>query len=154
MCEGITSVKDKIWVKNERNTLTMMDINGKVLNTLRTKFDPRAICANNNGDVFCIDNFSTKVFVVTSDGKEREIYQSSDLTMTSAVAVDDRGDVYVAGLGSNNIHRISNNGEKHDIVLTADDGITQPTGLSYKRETKELLVVNNYNTTVNIYKIQ
>ncbi|XP_063425128.1 uncharacterized protein LOC134708489 [Mytilus trossulus] len=154
MCEGITSVKDKIWVKNERNTLTMIDINGKVLNTIKTKFDPRAVCANNNGDVYCIDNFSTKVFIVTSDGKEWEIYKSPDLTMTSAVTVDNRGDVYVAGQTSNNIHRISHDRGKHDIVLTADDGISQPTGLSYNHETKELLVVNNYNTTVNIYKIQ
>ncbi|XP_052059194.1 uncharacterized protein LOC127699849 isoform X1 [Mytilus californianus] len=153
-CEGITSFKDKIWVKNERNTLTIVDINGKVLNTIHTKFDPWVICANNNGDVYCTDNFSNKVFVVTSDGKEREIYKSPDLTITSAVAVDDRGDVYVAGRGSNNIHRISNDGQKHDIVLTADDGIYQPIGLSYNCETRELLVVNNYNNIVNIYKIQ
>ncbi|CAC5399513.1 unnamed protein product [Mytilus coruscus] len=39
-CYGITSVKDKIWVQNQSETLTLMDISGKVMNTIQTTFDP------------------------------------------------------------------------------------------------------------------
>ncbi|XP_063411326.1 uncharacterized protein LOC134694254 [Mytilus trossulus] len=84
---------------------------------------PRNICANQDGDVYCTGVSSDKVFLVSSDGKEREIYNSPDLTTAIGVAVDYRGDVYVSGCLSNNIHRISNDGQKHDIVLSADDGI-------------------------------
>ncbi|XP_063424803.1 uncharacterized protein LOC134708297 [Mytilus trossulus] len=153
-CRGITSVKDKIWVKNLSNTLTILNINGKVLNSIQTTFHPWEICANKDGDVYCIDRDSDIVYVVTSDGKERKIYSSPDLKDPDGVAVDDRGDVFIAGEGSNNIHRISKDGQKHDIVLTADDGIKNPTGLSYNCETRELLVVNNDYSSINIYKAQ
>ncbi|XP_071154419.1 uncharacterized protein [Mytilus edulis] len=153
-CFGITSVKDKIWVNNQDNTLISIDINGKVLNTIQTIFDTFHICANKDGDVYCTDRDSDKVFVVTSDGKERGIYSSPDLKDTRGVAVDDRGDVYVSGYKSNNIHRISNDGQKHDIVLTAEDGINQPYGLSYNCETRELLVINKICKSIEIYKSQ
>ncbi|XP_052092754.1 uncharacterized protein LOC127729138 [Mytilus californianus] len=151
-CYGITSVKDKIWVNHKSNTL-IIDITGKVLNTkpIQTTFDPYNICSNKDGDViYCTDFASDKVFVVTSGGNERVIYSSHDLGGARGVAVDDRGDVYIAGFISNNIHRISNDG--HDIVLTADDGINEPTDLSYNCETRELLVINNNLKSVNIIK--
>ncbi|VDI42101.1 Hypothetical predicted protein [Mytilus galloprovincialis] len=151
-CQGITSVKNKIWVKNRLQTLIIVDINGKVLNTIQTTFNPYQICVNQDGDVYCTDLDSNKVYVITSDGKEREIYSSPDLKGTEGVAIDDRGDVYVSGKSSNNIHRISNDRQKHDIVLTADNGIYRPTGLSYNIETKELLVINNGYKSINIYK--
>ncbi|VDI21490.1 Hypothetical predicted protein [Mytilus galloprovincialis] len=157
-CSGITCVKDKIWIKNKSNTLTIVDINGKVFKVIKTTFDAYQICASQDGDVYCTDWDSNKVFLVSSDGKEHEIYNSPDLEDASGVAVDDRGDVYVTGYVtgrlSNNIHRISNDGQKHDIVLSADDGINGPFGLSYNNETRELLVINEIGSSINIFKTQ
>ncbi|XP_063411971.1 uncharacterized protein LOC134694833 [Mytilus trossulus] len=151
-CTGITCVKDKIWVKNKSHTLTIVNINGKVLKEIQTTFDPCDICANQDGDVYCTDLDSNKVFLVSSDGKEREIYNSPDLKGAFGVAVDNRGDLYVSGFESNNIHRISNDGQKHDIVLSAEDGINGLDGISYNNETKELLVLNDYGRSINFYK--
>ncbi|CAC5399505.1 unnamed protein product [Mytilus coruscus] len=152
-CRGITSVQDKIWVNNRPNFLTILDINGKFLNTIQATFNPCDICANKNGDVYCTDFDSNKIYLVTSDGKEREIYNSPDLRNPSCGTVDERCDVYVAGYGSNSIDRLSNDGQKHDIVLTVDDQITRPTWVSYNYETRELLVVHKDDcATVNIYK--
>ncbi|XP_063411337.1 uncharacterized protein LOC134694264 [Mytilus trossulus] len=153
-CYGITSVNDKIWVKNKPHTLTIVNINGKVLKVIQTTFDPCGICANRDGDVYCTDLCTNKVFLVSSDGKEREIYNSPDLRGANGVAVDNRGDLYVSGFESHNIHRISNDGQKHDIVLTADDGINRPTVLSYNNETKELLVLNDCGYLISICKTQ
>ncbi|XP_063420918.1 uncharacterized protein LOC134706140 [Mytilus trossulus] len=151
-CQGVTCVKDKIWVRNQSKTPTVVDMNGKVLNTINTSFKPWDICSNKEGDVYCTDCDSDKVFVVTSDGKEREIYSSSDLKNPHGVVVDNNGDVFVAGMNSNNIHRISHDGQTRDFILTKDDGIHAPTGLSYNCDTGELLVINNNYKSVNIYK--
>ncbi|XP_063411317.1 uncharacterized protein LOC134694245 [Mytilus trossulus] len=151
-CTGITSVKDKIWVRNKTNTLSLVDINGKVHKVLQTTFDPCDICTNQDGDVYCTDLDSDKVFLVSSDGKEREIYNSPDMKSARGVAVDDRGDVFVTGYQSDNVHRLYNDGQKHDIVLTVDDDIDGPSGLSYNNETKELLVVNDLGRSIKIYK--
>ncbi|XP_063420920.1 uncharacterized protein LOC134706142 [Mytilus trossulus] len=150
-CRGITSVKKNIWIKNKSKTLTKVDINGKVEKTIKTTFDPWDICANEDGDLYCTDATSDKVYVVMSDGKEREIYNSPYLKGVESVAVDYRGDVYVAGKGSNNIHRISNDGQAN-IVLTANDGIELPAGLFFNNETGELLVINNNHKSINIFK--
>ncbi|VDI80839.1 Hypothetical predicted protein [Mytilus galloprovincialis] len=103
-CEGITSMKDRIWVRNHPNTLSKVDIKGKVIDTIHLTFDPLDICANKDGDVFCTDLESNKVYAVTSDGNETEIYNRFDLKSATGVAVDDRGYVYVAGKESNNIY--------------------------------------------------
>ncbi|XP_063411338.1 uncharacterized protein LOC134694265 [Mytilus trossulus] len=153
-CSGITCVKDKIWVKNKSHTLTIVNFNGKVLKEIQTTFDPCDICANQDGDVYCTDWGSDKVFLVSSDGKEDELYNSPDLKGANGIAVDDRGDVYVSGYLSNNIHKISNDRKKHDIVLTADDGIDGPFGISYNKDTRELSVVNGFGSFINIYKTQ
>ncbi|XP_063420294.1 uncharacterized protein LOC134705505 [Mytilus trossulus] len=153
-CRGITRLKDKIWIRNQLNTLTIVDFNGKVLNTIQTSFDPSNIFASQDGDVYCTDNTNGKVFIVTKDGKEREIYNSPDLDGAVGISIDDRGDVYVAGKGSNNIHRIYHDGQTSDIVLTADDGIDRPTRLSYNYETRQLLVVNNDCKHINVYKTE
>ncbi|XP_071155299.1 E3 ubiquitin-protein ligase TRIM71-like [Mytilus edulis] len=137
-CVCITNVNDTICVHNQLNTLTKVDIYGKMLNTIQSKFNPWEICANKEGDVYCTDRCSNKVYIVTSDGIVREIFGSSDLRNPHCVAVDNNGDVFVAGMNSNNIHRISSDGRKHDIILTENDGIDRPTGLSYNCETREL----------------
>ncbi|XP_071155270.1 tripartite motif-containing protein 2-like [Mytilus edulis] len=150
-CYGITSVKDKIWVENQPKTLTIMNISGKVINTIKTTFDPCDICANKDGDVYCTDVTKSKVYFIAADGEEREICNSSDLKCPSGVTVDDHGDVYVAGYLSNNIHRISGDGQTQ-IVLTENDDIKKPGDLSFNFETRELLVINNDCETINIYQ--
>ncbi|XP_071155302.1 uncharacterized protein [Mytilus edulis] len=153
-CTGIAIAKEHIWIKNESNTLRIIDINGKILNTIKTTFDPCDICATKEGDVCCTDCDSDKVFVVTSDGKERELYSSSDLKSIGGVAVDDSGDVFIAGYSSNNIHKLNHYQQKQGIIMAVDDLINRPTGLSYNNETKELLVVNDQHQYINIYKQQ
>lgn len=130
----ITSVKDNVWIKNKSNTLIPVDIMGKVLKKIQTTFDPWDISANKDGDIYCTDRDNDMIFVVTLDGKEREIYSSPDLTEPNGVAVECRSDVYA----SNNILKIYKNGQKYDIVLTADDGINGPSGLFFNYETREL----------------
>ncbi|VDI31466.1 Hypothetical predicted protein [Mytilus galloprovincialis] len=105
-----------------------------------------------DGDVYCTDFDNNKLFLVSSDGTEREIYISPGLEEVGDVAVDDCGDVYLRGCSPDNIHKISNDEQKHDIVLTADDGINGPFCISYNNETKELLVLNEYGRSINIYK--
>ncbi|CAC5399515.1 unnamed protein product [Mytilus coruscus] len=153
-----------IHIENAQVPMSVLEIDQQVLFPVKPQGDQKKLSLTNSfqtrilGDNVCIykgcfiPGNSDKVFVVTSDGKEREIYTSPDLEDSQGVAVDHRGDVYVVGRGSNNIHRISEDGQEHDIVLTADDGINLPGGLSYNFETRELLVINNNYETVNIYK--
>ncbi|CAC5423255.1 unnamed protein product [Mytilus coruscus] len=149
---GIASAKEYIWIKNQRKTLIKVDINGTIQCTIKTAFDPLDICANKDGDVYYTNGET--VHVVTADGKEREINKSLDLKGIEGIAVDDRGDVYVAEKTSNNIHKLFINNQKPGIVMTVDDGVYRPINLSFNNETKELLVLNNDRVSINIYRPQ
>ncbi|CAC5407946.1 unnamed protein product [Mytilus coruscus] len=130
LVSGIASAKQYIWIKNQRRTLIKVDINGTIQSTIKTTFDPLDICANKEGDVYYTNG--EKVHVVTLDGKEREINKKG----IEGIAVDDRGDVYVAEKTSNNIHKLFNNNQKPGIVMIVDDGVYRPISLSFKKRNK------------------
>ncbi|CAC5358885.1 unnamed protein product [Mytilus coruscus] len=154
-CTAITSSKNQIYIKNQRKTLTKIDIKGKILKTIHTAFDPWDICANNEGSVYYTHVGDNRVNVVTQDDKQNEIYTSPDLKGAEGVTVDDRGYVFIAGNSSNNIHRITYADKQPlSIAMTVDDVIHQPIGLSFNNETKRLLVVHDNYQSISIYKPQ
>ncbi|CAC5399503.1 unnamed protein product [Mytilus coruscus] len=138
--------------------LSICNLDGSNCRTLNLDYKPGCIIPYDNDHALVSagheDCDSDKVFVVTSDGIERELYSSSDLKGIGGVAVDDSGDVFIAGYSSNNIHKLYNNKQKRGIIMTVDDVINRPTGLSFNTETKELLVVNDFHQSINIYKQQ
>ncbi|CAC5416833.1 unnamed protein product [Mytilus coruscus] len=58
------------------------------------------------------------------------------------IAVDNGGNVYVAGFGSANVVVISPDGQQYREVLTASDGLKDPVPLHYSESKNQLLVAN------------
>ena len=59
------------------------------------------------------------------------------------ISVDNDENVYVVGCRSNNVVVISPDGQRYRQLLSAKDGITNPTVLDNEKSTNTLLVVNN-----------
>ncbi|CAC5415057.1 unnamed protein product [Mytilus coruscus] len=149
---AVCTLDGKMWVRSQGWTLSNIDKdNGRILRQIKTIFDPRDTFMNKYGDIFCSSNYGDKVYLVTTTGQQREFYSSHDLKLPKGVAVDNNGNVYVAGYITYNIHKISPNGDG-EVILSFEDGIKQPRGLSYNRETNELLVILDDGKTVHIYK--
>ena len=62
------------------------------------------------------------------------------------ISVDNDGNVYVVGHGSNNVVVISPDGQRHRQLLSTKDGLSDPHVLDYDRSTNRLLVVNQSST--------
>ncbi|CAC5426476.1 unnamed protein product [Mytilus coruscus] len=108
-----------------------------------------------NGNICVRDTSNDDKVFVTSDEKERVFfYDSPELKGLMGVAVDDNSDVYVSTVDSNAIYKISQDGQKHDIILNEEDGIKGPMGLSYNDLTKELMIINEEGLSIMIYKMQ
>lgn len=151
-CRAIACSNGKIWVRNGFQYLNLIDTNGKLLKELKVKFDPSEICVSSAGNMYSISSGKDVIYSISADGQQRVFYSSPDLSYPVGIAADDNN-VYVAGCGSNNVHRISNDGQTSDIILSADDGIDQPMGLAINRETNQLLIIHDDSKCVNTYKL-
>ncbi|VDI37620.1 Hypothetical predicted protein [Mytilus galloprovincialis] len=153
-CTVITSVNGTICVRDSNSSLSMVDIDGVERGKISTTFDPLHISINKANEVYYIASNDDKIFVTTSDWKERVFYDSPELKGLMGIAVSDNNDVYVSSVDLNAIYKLSQDGQKHDIVLNEEDGIKGPMGLSYNDVTKELMVINEDGLSIMIYKIQ
>jgi hypothetical protein len=57
-------------------------------------------------------------------------YYSDTIWYRDGLAVDRQGNVYISGLHSNDIQRLSPDGTFRDIVLSERDGINKPRGIT------------------------
>ena len=87
------------------------------------------------------------------DGSNYLTYSSSELLDPAGLTLDNQDNLYITGFGSDNIHRISGNRDVNEIVLTKDDGISSPSGITFNKQTNELLVINEDFTSIRIYKV-
>lgn len=90
---------------------------------------------------------------ITSKGEERFRYTSVDLDGANAITTDKKGNLYVACEGSNNIQRITPNGEFLDIILNLENNIKCPTDIMFSKDYRNLFVLNHVtnNTYVLVF---
>ena len=138
---GICCRDGNIWVKSDDNTLTLVDTYGKVNKQFQTTFNPCDFCVHSSGSIFCTSFSDHAIYKVSPEGEECILYQHRELNYPHDITEDEDGYIYVSGNYSHNIHRISPHGHHYSIVLTKEDGIRNPSGLDYNKNTKQLMVI-------------
>lgn len=68
------------------------------------------------------------------------------------IAVDNNGNVYVAGCISSNVIIISSDGKHHKQILTKDDGLIFPSAIILDTGNRKLLIANTGDTAF-VYNI-
>ncbi|CAC5388344.1 unnamed protein product [Mytilus coruscus] len=69
------------------------------------------------------------------------------------IAVDEFGNVFVAGNKSNNFVAISSDGREHKMLLSKTDLVAKPWAIDYNIKLKFLLVANERDGQVFVYKV-
>ena len=67
------------------------------------------------------------------------------------LAVDRQGHIYISGGDSNDIHRLSPDGAFRDIVLSKNDGVDKPHGITFNNDFTKLFIINRAGETVLVY---
>jgi hypothetical protein len=73
---------------------------------------------------------------------DSQVIYRYDISGEDGLAVDRQDYIYISGLLSNDIQRLSPDGTFRDIVLSKRDGIDQPFGIAFSNNFRKLFVIN------------
>ncbi|XP_071167356.1 tripartite motif-containing protein 2-like [Mytilus edulis] len=153
-CTAVTHDHEKVIVAVD-DKLKLITIDGKLIRHIDHPGLVWSLSAVFNGKIYYSD-FSDDddvLHCITLDGTNIFSYKHPQLIGPTGVAVDTHGNVYVAGLSSNNVHQLSRDGTLLSIILTKKDGIKYPRGMAYNREKRELLLINQDRKIIQFYAI-
>ncbi|CAG2201937.1 unnamed protein product [Mytilus edulis] len=148
-CYGITAGRDRIYVGGEGGTIKILDYNGKTLKTIQQGVDSIYFMEYNDLHDQLILRCPNNLLCIKIDGS---LVYIKNVSAVSGVTLDRQRNVYFGGYGTNNIQRISSDGNHVEELLNKINNIDHPSGICFNNDFTKLFVVNNSYTSVNIYK--
>ncbi|XP_063408315.1 uncharacterized protein LOC134691684 [Mytilus trossulus] len=136
-----------LWLSNENITGSGCSIDSRVV-----KFH----CFNAGTFISCIGGQNyIKISKCTYQGHPctEQIVNIETMVTPTDVCSDNNGHIYVSGQGSNNIHRLTQDGKVLDIPLDSRHRIKQPVALCFNPNYDKLYVVNEWGTSVLIFDV-
>jgi hypothetical protein len=145
-CYGVTAVKDKIYISVYQKVL-ILDTDGSRVREITTGGDNNDLLYNERNDLLLLRERDI-LRCINLDG--HGIYRY-DISGDRGLAVDQQGHVYISGLHSHDIHRLSPDGTFRDIVLSEHDGVDGPWGITFNNDFTKLFIIKNRGKTVLVY---
>ena len=135
--------KEEVWQHPKlavagKDSMHVLDHQGHLVRKTKTKSENR-------------DDMS--LYCIKSDGEEVFTYNSPDLCSAWGVTTDNRGNVYIVGCYSNNIHRLRPDGTFIDIILKEKDNIKYPLTCCFNRNYRKLYVLNNNGGVISVFNV-
>lgn len=99
--------------------------------------------------------FDSKIDLLdmTSKTKVMTIYENKNLVLPFGMTVDNRGNVYICGYGSVNIHVLSDNLSQGRVFLNETDGITKPISIAFSHTENKLFVSSEPSSEIAVFKL-
>jgi hypothetical protein len=146
-CYGVTAVKDKIYIGGVDKVI-ILNIDGslvrKIATTDRNNYN---LLYNERNDQLLLRQ-PGRLCCINLDG---HVIYRYDISGWRGLAVDQQGHVYISGLDSHDIHRLSPDGTFRDIVLSKHDGVDEPRSITFNNDFTKLFIINNRGKTVLVY---
>jgi hypothetical protein len=139
VCYGVTAVKDKIYIGG-KDKVIILNIDGSFV---------RKIATHGGRNYNLLYNERNDQLLLRQDGRlccinlDGHVIYTYDISGYRGLAVDQQGHVYISGLGSDDIHRLSPDGTFRDIVLSKHDGVVRPCGITFNNDFTKLFIINN-----------
>jgi sugar lactone lactonase YvrE len=154
-CRGVTWVDDNVYVSgfngNGKGEINILDSNGQHISSISSVSIVIYIHHRNN-NIYYTDY--DKVYCIKKDRSNVFTFSSPDLRVAYGIETDRQGNVYVVGRVSNNIVRLSPDGQNSDIIMKKEDGINDPVTLCFSRDFKNLFVSNEGGKRVVVYNCE
>ena len=142
-CGGVTWVDDNVYVwwcdSNRKGRINILDSNGQHISSISCTGSVWYI-HHRDSNIYYTDN--SNVCCITKDGSNVFTFSSPALNVPYGIDTDRQGNIYVVGWASNNILRLSPDGQNSNIIMKKEDGISDPVKLCFSRDFKKLFVSN------------
>ena len=145
-CRGVTAVKDKIYIGGVHKVL-ILNTDGSRVREITTDGYTHNLLYNERNDQLLLRQ-GERLCCINLDG--HVIYRYT-ISGWEGLAVDQQGDVYISGLISEDIHRLSPDGTFRDIVFSKHDGVHWPGAITFNNDFTKLFIKNEGGKTVLVY---
>jgi hypothetical protein len=143
-CRGVTAVKDKIYIGGH-NKVIILNIDGSLVRKIATGHgDHNNLLYNERNDQLLLRQYG-RLCCINLDG---HVIYTYDISGDRGLAVDQQGHVYISGLYSHDIHRLSPDGTFRDIVLSKHDGVDGPWSITFNNDFTKLFIINQGKTVL------
>jgi DNA-binding beta-propeller fold protein YncE len=164
LCQGITYSEGNLFVTYDKpdSKVQIMDMNGRVFRTFKNNANGGALfyrpwniaVSPDQANIYISDYGNSTVTCMTLDGKVIACYWDKELKGPKGLAVDKEGSVYVCGADSNNIHQLSSNCTKIQVLLHRFHGIQGNTCIAYCTKTNRLYVEWYNRNEIKVYELK
>jgi hypothetical protein len=145
-CHSVTAVKNKIYIGGGSKVLILNTDGSRVREITTDRGCNHNLLYNERNDQLLLRQDGVRLCCINLDGHVIYRYNISGLL---GLAVDQQGHVYISGLMSDDIHRLSPDGTFRDIILS--DGVYGPCGITFNNDFTKLFIINRSGRTVLVY---
>ena len=154
-CPGVTWVDDNVYVggcdSNGKGRINILDSNARHISSI-SSISRVCYIHHRDNNIYYTDN--NNVNCIKKDGSNVFTFSSPDLKGAYDIDTDRKGNAYVVGFGSNNILRLSPDGQNSDIIMKKEDGISDAVALCFSGDFKKLFVSNGHGKRVVVYNCE
>jgi hypothetical protein len=145
-CWSVTAVKDKMFIGGKDKVFILNTDGSRVREVATDGGDTKSLMHNErNGQLLLRQN--GRLCCINLDG---HVIYRYNISGSIGLAVDQQGHVYINVRDSNDIQRLSPDGTFRDIVLSKNDGVDGPWGITFNNDFSKLFIINR-DETVLVY---
>ena len=165
-CFGVAISREEIYTacydeKAYKGEVRILVLNGNVKRRLGINTDgsrlfscPRYITVSAFGEkIFVSDESLEAIIFLSSSGRVIYTYKDKFMNEPSGLICDSADNLLACGEETNNIHKISPDGNRRHILLAYKDGLVEPTCIAYKESKNTLIVGCCRSYTLRLFKL-
>ncbi|VDI31205.1 Hypothetical predicted protein [Mytilus galloprovincialis] len=149
---GICYENEKLYCMHNRN-INIFDLDGTVSKYIPVEYADVYNLAVHKDHIYFISLTTKTLYAIDHSGKQLWTFHDNRLqrpkcflhSYSSSLDVDNHGNVFIVLPDYNQVIVISSDGQQHRVILDQLNNMNGPSGISYCRETYQLLVCNFTN---------
>ncbi|VDI66941.1 Hypothetical predicted protein [Mytilus galloprovincialis] len=153
-CIGMSYMNGLLYVVVDGESIDVFSIDGNIIRTCRCPSSSIENIAVTKDKIFLTDWFHEGLYCCDLYGRITWTCFNNDQILRQGLTTDDDGNIYVAGLYSQNVFVISSDGNRQTKLLSSSNGIDLPAAIHFDKILKYLLVCNADNGHAFLFQIK